>query len=91
MKLLEIFQREDDCMSLTRIIIFAIAIEFLAITPFLCFTGQDSPAYLVLSTVMVIMIFAGIYKYNLESKFLNIKVVSDNEQNIHQSGTRTER
>lgn len=79
MKYIDIFRREDDCLSLTRIIIFLIAAEFLALTPYLCITAKDSPAYIILATVMVILIFAGIYKYNLESKFLNVKIIPQRE------------
>lgn len=73
-KILEIFQREDDALSLIRLIIFLATLELLVVTPIVIVKALDAPAYPVYCVVVLVLVFCGLYKYNVESKWLNLKL-----------------
>lgn len=53
-KLIEILQREDNALSLIRVIILLAALEFLVLTPYVIIENVASPMYPVFSGVLLI-------------------------------------
>ena len=72
MKILDIVKREDDCLSLTRLMCLMIFALWVGATVGDYF-GKPFSHYETLTIAMLISVFAGIGKYYVESKFLTIK------------------
>lgn len=77
--MLEIFKREDDCLSLIRIVIFMFALSFLLMSIFLCITGKVFAHYESLGIFVMLLIMCGIYNKRVECKYLTIKEANNNE------------
>lgn len=80
MSISDVLKREDDCLSLTRLMCIAIFVLWAGITIAECF-GKPFQHYDTLTTAMLIGVFAGIGKYYVESRFLTIRGDNDVKRN----------
>ena len=73
-RIMEMLEREDDCLSLTRCAILLATLEYLVLAPYVVIAEKNAPEFKFVGCVMLVLIFAGIYKFRLESQLLGIKV-----------------
>ena len=72
MKILDIVKREDDCISLSRIMCIIIFIIWMIASAYELF-GKSYNHYEHLTIAMLISLFAGLGNKYIESRFLTIK------------------
>lgn len=76
MKILDIVRREDDCLSLSRIMCIIIFIIWMVASVYELF-GKSFNHYEQITIAMLISLFAGLGNKYIESKFLTIRKEDD--------------
>lgn len=79
MNILDIVRREDDCLSLSRIMSIIIFILWMIASIYELF-GKQYTHYEQITIAMLISLFAGLGNKYIESRFLTIKREDDKNE-----------
>lgn len=80
-KVLEIFQREDDCVSGMRCFFFIEALCWLGVTMYIALTGKECPIYAEWTYFTGAMVALVVYNKQMECKyFKDLSVKKEGEK-----------
>lgn len=82
MNILDIVKREDDCLSLSRIMCIIIFLLWMIAS---CYEllGKSYNHYEHLTIAMLISLFAGLGNKYIESRFLTIRKEGETNESVH--------